>query len=186
MIANGVIHGRFQVMHNDHQRYMLAGKARCEHLVIGITNPDPVRTAADPVDPQRSQASANPLTYFERQALIRRALGDAGLTPSSYSIVPLPINFPDLFRYYVPLDATFFLTIYDAWGQRKLERFQSLGLKTEVLWERTPEEKAISGTDVRRRMATCQPWRHLVPPGVGELLEAWGVPERLREAAHAE
>ena len=37
----GVIHGRFQLLHNDHLKYLLAGKKRCEHLVVGITNPDP-------------------------------------------------------------------------------------------------------------------------------------------------
>ena len=37
----GVIHGRFQVPHNDHLRYLLAGKALCRHLVVGLTNPDP-------------------------------------------------------------------------------------------------------------------------------------------------
>jgi nicotinamide-nucleotide adenylyltransferase len=37
----GVIHGRFQVLHNDHLRYILAGKELCRHLVVGITNPDP-------------------------------------------------------------------------------------------------------------------------------------------------
>jgi D-arabinose 5-phosphate isomerase GutQ len=36
----GVIHGRFQILHNDHLKYLLAGKDLCRHLVIGITNPD--------------------------------------------------------------------------------------------------------------------------------------------------
>ena len=35
----GVIHGRFQLLHNDHMKYLLAGKQRCEHLIIGICNP---------------------------------------------------------------------------------------------------------------------------------------------------
>lgn len=47
MIRTGVIHGRFQLLHNDHLKYLLAGKARCEHLVVGITNPDPCLTKAD-------------------------------------------------------------------------------------------------------------------------------------------
>jgi len=40
MTERGVVHGRFQVLHNDHVKYLLAGKARCRHLVVGITNPD--------------------------------------------------------------------------------------------------------------------------------------------------
>jgi hypothetical protein len=32
-------------------------------------------------------------------------------------------------------------------------------------------------------MAAGEPWHHLVPPATIELLEGWGVPERLRAAA---
>ena len=71
MVEVGVIHGRFQVLHNDHMEYILAGKARCEFLVIGITNPDPTLTRTDPADLSRSAATANPLTYFERCIMAR-------------------------------------------------------------------------------------------------------------------
>ncbi|MHA2009472.1 MAG: nicotinate-nucleotide adenylyltransferase, partial [Promethearchaeota archaeon] len=40
----GVIHGRFQVLHNDHIKYLMAGKKLCKYLVVGITNPDPSLT----------------------------------------------------------------------------------------------------------------------------------------------
>lgn len=116
MIETGVIHGRFQVFHNDHLRYLLAGKARCCRLVVGITNPDPSLTAADDSDRERHKDSANPLTYFERYVMIREVLSEAGLAESEFSLVPLPVNRPDLYRFYVPMDGTFFLTIYDEWG----------------------------------------------------------------------
>ena len=77
----GVIHGRFQVLHNDHLRYLLAGKDLCRHLVVGITNPDPSLTREESADPHRSRPEANPLTYYERQALVRAALGEAGGAP---------------------------------------------------------------------------------------------------------
>ena len=35
MRQTGVIHGRFQVLSNDHLCYLLAGKARCCHLIVG-------------------------------------------------------------------------------------------------------------------------------------------------------
>ena len=41
MIEIGVVHGRFQLFHLDHLKYVLGAKARCRHLVVGITNPDP-------------------------------------------------------------------------------------------------------------------------------------------------
>ena len=178
----GVIHGRFQVLHNDHLKYLLAGHQRCRHLVVGITNPDPGLTAADPADPARSSPAANPLTYYERYRLVKAALLGAGCNPESFSVVPFPINFPELYRYYVPLAAVFFLTIYDRWGERKLEIFQSLGLETEVLWRRKPDHKGLSAGDVRRRIARGEEWRPLVPKPVAALLDEFELASRLRQA----
>ncbi|MGD8387970.1 MAG: nicotinate-nucleotide adenylyltransferase [Desulfobacteraceae bacterium] len=182
MIDTGVIHGRFQVLHKDHLVYLLAGKARCRHLVVGITNPDPTLTGEDPADPERSSSSANPLTYFERHVMVREVLLEADVDLENFTIVPFPINFPRLYPYYVPMDAVFFLTIYDQWGRRKQERFEALGLQVEVLWERPLEEKGIRGHEVRQRMAAGDPWKDLVPPATARLMEAWGIPGRLSDA----
>ena len=73
----GVIHGRFQILHNDHLDYLLSGKALCRHLVVGITNPDPVLTKKEDSDPERDSAAANPLTYYERYLLVKTALTEA-------------------------------------------------------------------------------------------------------------
>ncbi len=183
LLPMGVIHGRFQVLHNDHLRYLLAGSERCRLLVIGITNPDPSLTRSDPADPHRSAPGANPLTYFERALLITHVLREAGVPAERFITVPFPINLPELCRYYVPLDAVFFLTVYDEWGHRKLQLFQELGLRTEVLWERPTERKGLNATHVRRLMAGGRPWHHLVPPACARLLEEWNVPQRLREQA---
>ncbi len=176
----GVIPGRFQVLHNDHMRYLLAAKNLCSHLVVGVTNPDPTLTGEDPADPERSKPLSNPLTFFERSVMLSRALTEAGIDHGEYSIVPLPINFPELYRYYVPMDALFFVSIYDNWGRKKLEFFESLGLKTHVLWEVKPEEKGISAAEVRSLMVRGETWQHLVPDSCTQLLEAWNIPERLR------
>ncbi len=177
----GVIHGRFQIFHNDHLKYLLAGKERCRHLVVAITNPDPEVTKEDPADPQRSSPMSNPLTYFERYSLVRAVLEEASVSPQEFSIVPFPINVPGLYRYYVPLSATFYLTIYDEWGKKKLEQFRSLGLRTEVLWWKSLKEKGITGRDVRERIVRGKPWEHLVPPCSAALLKQWEVPKRIRE-----
>lgn len=176
----GVIHGRFQILHLDHLRYLLAGKALCEHLVVGITNPEPDLTAHDETDPSRSDPAANPLTYYERQLMVRRALESHGIAVQDFTVVPFPVNFPNRYRHYVPMDAVFFLTIYDDWGRKKLAMFQSLGLKTHVLWEKPPHEKGISASEVRRRIRESLPWEHLVPPSTAQLVYAWNLPERLR------
>ena len=176
----GIIHGRFQILHNDHLKYLMAGKARCEHLVVGITNPDPSHTRDEPSDPHRSDLSANPLTYYERYQLVRAALKEAGCELKDFSVVPLPINRPEYYKYYVPLDAVFFLSIYDDWGRQKKKYFESLDLKVYVLREVRPEEKGISGSEVRRRMTDGLAWEHLVPGSVAALLNKWGIPQRIR------
>ncbi len=175
----GVIHGRFQVLHNDHLVYLLAGMALCRHLVVGITNPDPLLTRDEHADPKRSDPAANPLTYYERYVMVRAVMEEAGIESSRFSVVPFPINLPELYRYYVPLDALFFLSIYDEWGKRKLEYFTSLGLKIHVLREVSKDQKGLSATDIRRRMARNEPWQELVPPSVARLMKKWDIPSRL-------
>jgi nicotinamide mononucleotide adenylyltransferase len=179
MTETGVVHGRFQIFHLDHLKYVLAAKKRCRHLVIGITNPDPTLTKTDPADPKRSLPESNPLTYFERYTIIREVMAEQGLLPAEYSIVPFPINFPELYRFYLPLDALFFLTIYDDWGKRKHEMFKSLGLHVEVLWERTIEQKGIRATEVRRRIAEGLEWEHLLPPAAASVMKKMGILERI-------
>lgn len=175
----GVIHGRFQILHHDHLKYLLAGKKACTHLVVGITNPDPGLTGKENSAPGREDPSANPLTYYERYLLVRAALGEQGIAAEEYSIVPFPINFPRLYRYYVPMDAVFFLTIYDDWGRKKREYFRSMGLATRVLWEVPPEKKGLSAAEIRRRIVEGTAWEHLVPPAAAHLLTKWDIGGRL-------
>jgi nicotinamide mononucleotide adenylyltransferase len=181
MHSVGVIHGRFQVLHNDHLTYLLAGKARCDHLVVGITNPDPILSREDEADPIRSTLLANPLTYFERYTMVIAALIEEGVVGHTFSVVPFPINLPELYRYYVPMEAVFFVTICDKWGDRKHELLTGQGLNVEVMWRRTPDTKGLTGADVRNRMVRAEPWEHLVPRSTARLLAKWNIVDRLRE-----
>ena len=181
MDETGVVHGRFQIFHFDHLKYIMASKANCQHLIVGITNPDPTLTKIDPADPERSSPENNPLTYFERQTIVRSALLESGIEQTTFEIVPFPINFPDLYRFYVPLDATFYLTIYDDWGKRKKAMFESLGLKIHVLWVKPIEQKGIRATEIRKKIAAVEPWEHLVPPATAVLMAKMGIIERLKQ-----
>jgi nicotinamide mononucleotide adenylyltransferase len=177
----GVIHGRFQVLHNDHMKYLLAGKSRCSHLVVGITNPDPYLTKADPSNPERSVRTENPLNYFERYLMMNAALTEAGLKHEEFSVVPFPINFPNLYGYYVPLHAVFYVTVYDRWGKRKVQLLESMRLKVEVMWAKPPTEKGLSGFFVRECMMKGEPWERMVPRSTAGLMKKWRIPERLRQ-----
>jgi nicotinamide mononucleotide adenylyltransferase len=175
----GVIHGRFQVLHNDHLKYLLAGRKLCRHMVVGITNPDPVLTSSVDVDLKRSNAQANPLTYFERLVMVRDVLLEAGLSHEEMTITPFPVTMPELYRHYLPLDAVYFLSIYDDWGRKKLAQFKALDLKSHVLWEVPPERKGLSSTEIRNLMMEGRPWEHLVPKAVARLCLDWDIPGRL-------
>ena len=177
----GVIHGRFQVLHNDHIKYLLAGKQLCNHLVVGITNPDPSLTRDSEANPHRSTPIANPLTYYERYLMVHAALLEQGLKYSEFSIVPFPINLPELIKYYVPIDAIFFLTIYDEWGRQKRQYFESLGLKIHVLWEVTLENKGLSSNDIREDMIKDKQWEQYVPISVARLMKDWDIIKRIKK-----
>jgi nicotinamide-nucleotide adenylyltransferase len=177
----GVIHGRFQVLHHDHIKYLMAGKSLCKYLVVGITNPDPSLTRDSDANPHRSTPLANPLTYYERYLMTEAALNEQGLTHSEFSIVPFPINLPELIKHYVPIDAVFFLTIYDDWGRQKKHYFESLGLKIHVLWEVPLVKKGLSSSDIRKSMILGEKWEHLVPLSVAELIKEWHIAQRLQE-----
>ena len=176
----GVIHGRFQILHKDHVKYIMAGKALCDHIVIGITNPDPGMTRSEKSDPGRSKTSANPLTYYERYLCVKAVMKEHQVEPEDYSIVPFPINMPDLYKYYAPEDAVYFVTIYDDWGRHKLERFKSKGLNTHVLREVPIEEKGISSTQIRNLMIDDKAWEHLVPDCIAKLMIQLRIPDRLK------
>ncbi len=177
----GVIHGRFQILHNDHMKYLFAGKELCKHLIVGITNPDPSLTKDHESNPHRSTSLANPLTYYERYIMIREALLEKGLKLSEFSIVPFPINFPELVKFYVPMDAIFFLTIYDDWGRQKKKYFEKLGLKVHVIWEVPLEKKGLNGSEIRNAMINGESWEHLVPSSVAKLVKEWNIILRLKE-----
>jgi len=177
----GTIHGRFQILHNDHMKFLLTGKKLCKHLIVGITNPDPSLTKDHDSNPHRSKPIANPLTYYERYVMIREAMLEKGLVFSEFSIVPFPINVPELLKYYVPMNVVFFLSIYDDWGRQKKKYLESLGLKVHVLWDVPLEKKGLSGSNIRESMLKSEPWEHLVPPATVKLIKEWSIIKRLND-----
>lgn len=177
----GVVHGRFQPFHNDHLKFILVAFERAELMYVGITNPDTSLTAADSADTNRSQLAANPCTYYERLEMVRLALMEAGIPQERFRVVPFPINFPELLTSYCPAEAVFFHTIYDAWGDRKLQLMHDAGLNVELLWKRPETQKGISASQIRKAIVAHQPWQHLVPASVAQYLIENKIDERIRE-----
>jgi cytidyltransferase-like protein len=164
----GIVLGRFQPLHVGHVEYLEAARHQCGRLFIGITNPDEESRIPSAADPRRSDSDANPFTYLERHLMIEDALLSDGWGADTFCIVPAPIREPQRLKHYLPSPgaARCFLTVYDAWGDEKVSVMSDLGYSVEVLWRRTHEQRATSGTAIRSFIRDREPWQHLVPPKI--------------------
>ena len=182
----GVIHGRFQGLHNGHMEYLLAGKSRCEHLVIGITNYlcNSKNAKISKIDTHRLTEEANPFTYYERMEMIRYAMHEYDVSDSEFSIVPFPIEQTDLLFNFVPRKAVYYMTIYDDWGREKLQLLTNLELNVKVMWERTEAEKPISGTLIRKKILNGEDYKQFVPESVYNYINAHGLESVIKNAEH--
>jgi nicotinamide-nucleotide adenylyltransferase len=178
-VRYGMIHGRFQPFHNGHLEYGLQAAARCDQLIIGITNPDPSLTVQERDDPERHLPAANIFTFFERQWMIRSTLIEAGVDLGRTSFVPFPIHHPECWQFYCPLETTQFVRIFSRWGEEKTRRFRERGWAVEVLDKGTA--KQVSGREVREKLLAGQGWEELVPRAVACILHEIGAIERVRK-----
>lgn len=180
MIETGVVHGRFQVLHLKHMEYILAAKMRCRKLYIGLTNPDGRHTRGSVNDENRGTKAANPLTYYERCQMIRGAMEEFRVSESEYEIIPFPISFPEYILQYAPKDAVYYMGLFDEWDEEKYKILRSLDLQVEVLWRKTIEEKGVSASWIRNRIATDQGWDQFVPKSVYSYLKENNLDKRIK------
>ncbi len=166
----GMIHGRFQPFHNEHLEYLHLARERCETLIIGITNPDPLQTAEEETSEHRHLDGANPFTFTERQMMIREVLFDEGVSLDRVIFIPFPVNLPDRWRYYVPANAVQYIRVFSPWEQAKVDRLRAFGYHVEIL--QPGVEKGVEATEIRRRLTAGENWQELVPPGVARVLRA--------------
>ncbi|WP_022851322.1 nicotinamide mononucleotide adenylyltransferase [Limisalsivibrio acetivorans] len=187
----GLAQGRFHVIHKGHMEYLLACAERCDFLFIGISDPDPSRAYfSRSIDYKDDPAEAEPyitleeprlyaLTYYERAMMIQAALAEEGIGAERIMTVPFPVHRMNLIKYYVPKSATVYVTIYDEWGEQKVDIFRKVGYEVEILWRRSMAERFTTATEVRRLIkAGDESWKELVPPAVVKIAEELGVAER--------
>lgn len=175
MYKIGVVCGRFQPLHNGHLDYIINALNQSEHIIIGITNPDPGLTSPDPTCIHRSIVSSNPFTYYERYIMIRNSLLEIDINYYQFDIVPFPINMPQLYRYYAPLEAEYFVDIFDEWGDKKIELLKSGGIKNISTRSFKNIDKKIRSTIIRSLMKSNGDWRRLVPCAVIKLVDEIGL-----------
>lgn len=175
----GSVHGRFQLLHNDHLEYILSAKKLCDFLWVGITQYAVTPEHMNPLGRHRERPEANPLTYFERVQIIREALGDCGVSREVYDFVPFPIETPSALPAFLPRHVVCFTTICEEWNREKIRVLESNGYSVHVLWERVP--KGIQGTDVRESIARGDSaWKEMVPSASVRAVERLDLRNRLR------
>ena len=181
MTERAAVHGRFQGLHLKHMEYLLAAKMRCRLLYVGITHPDIFACpAASPLDVHGTLVRDNPLAYIERYEMIRDSLLEFGVKREEFEIIPFPVDRPDVLAQYAPADAVYYMSICGEWDREKEKILSSLGLKTEILWERDAEEKGITGTELRALIAGDGSWRQYMPKAAAEYLTEHGLDERIK------
>ncbi len=178
-IKTAIAQGRFHILHWGHMEYLMEAKRRCKYLIIGITDCDPERSYFKYNDNLRKFDENNlltpfrsidnpifPFTFYDRMRMIKDSLIEEGVDPKEFDIVPFPIHKIEFLKYYIPLNAVIFATIYDEWGRKKVEMLKNNGFKVEILWERDMNTRFTTATEVRKRILNNKKWDHLVPQPV--------------------
>lgn len=125
----------------------------------------------------------NPLTYFERFEMIHDALLDFGVKREEFEIIPFPIERPEYLAEYIPADAVHFVSLCDTEEEAEAQLLQEMGMQVEVLWHKTPDEKGISGTDIRTLIALDEEWEEFVPKTVREYVRQKQIDQRIKDMA---
>jgi nicotinamide-nucleotide adenylyltransferase len=181
-----VAHGRFQPFHNEHLAYLRWAHSYGTHLFIGITNFDRTAIQKELTSNHRHTAFANPFSYWERSAMIQDALLEAGVNPTQFTIVALPIHTPQKWPEFVPTDpneSIHLLRIFSAWEQEKANRLQLAGYQviTEI-----GSPKLISASTIREAILFDKDCSDLVPPAVSVWLKRVNAKLRLENLHNLE
>lgn len=160
--------GRFQPFHVDHLSLVLHALEVADRVSVAITNPDHRSRRAEPSSPHRHLESANPFTYVERLRMITAALRHAGVPADRFEIVPFPLDDPTTWSSYVPVHALQVVRISSSWERDKADGLERHG--HPVLRLQLSSQERVSASDIRAAIAGDQPWAHLVPQGVTEVL----------------
>jgi nicotinamide-nucleotide adenylyltransferase len=126
----------------------------------------------------REKPENNPLTYFERVTIIGEALRDEGVSRSSFSFIPFPIEHPGKLKQFLAPSVQCFTTICEEWNREKIKVLEGQGYTVRVLWER---EKKVTGRGVREQIISGETgWRQQVPNATIRAVERLGLGGRLR------
>ncbi|MCD6157411.1 MAG: nicotinamide-nucleotide adenylyltransferase [Euryarchaeota archaeon] len=162
-----LIIGRFQPMHLGHL-YVIKRVANAhDAIIIGIGSA------------QESHTLKNPFTAGERHLMISRALEAEGIT--NYYLVPImDVERNAIWVSHVRSLVPPFRVVYSN-NPLVMRLFKEEGYEVRPLG--FYKREVYSGREIRRRMISGEPWEHLVPRAVVEVIKEINGVERLREIA---
>ncbi len=162
-----LIIGRFQPIHLGHMQVIREISKRHESIIIGIGSA------------QESHTIRNPFTAGERHWMISKALEEEGIR--NYYLIPLmDVERNSIWVAHVKSLVPPFRVVYtnNPLVKRLFEE-EGYEVRPPGLYKR----EIYSGKEIRRRMLEGEPWEHLVPKVVAEIIKEIGGVERIRTIA---
>lgn len=180
VMGTGCVTGRFQPVHRQHVELFEIALARCEHLLVAITNPDRRSRHEEGTSRHRHTAEANPFTYFERCLLLGAAVAERGIA-DRVTIVPFDLTRPEVWPDYVPLAARQYVRAYSDWERQKADWLVAAGYAVTVLGPAA--DTKVASSDIRRRLSDGRAWETDVPAAtvrvLGRLLAERSMEQRM-------
>jgi nicotinamide-nucleotide adenylyltransferase len=168
-MKRGFYIGRFQPYHNGHQSVLEHIAHEVDEIVIGIGSA------------QLSHLTDNPFTAGERVLMITRALASLGCP---FYVIPIEdIQRNALWVAHVRSMTPPFDLCYSS-NPLVMQLFKEAGIRVQS--PEMYEREILSGTEIRRRMLTDEPWKSLVPPEVIQVLDEIDGVGRLRQISRGD
>jgi len=168
-MKRGFYIGRFQPYHNDHQSVLEHIAHEVDEIVIGIGSA------------QLSHMTDNPFMAGERVLMITRALASLGCP---FYVIPIEdIQRNALWVAHVRSMTPPFDLCYSS-NPLVMQLFKEAGIRVQS--PEMYERETLSGTEIRRRMLTDEPWKSLVPPEVIQVLDEIDGVGRLRQISRGD
>ncbi len=159
--------GRFQPIHLGHMQVIREIAKRHEAIIIGIGSA------------QESHTLKNPFTAGERHWMISKALEEEGIR--NYYLIPLmDVERNSIWVAHVKSLVPPFSVVYTNNPLvRRLFEEEEYEVRPLGFYKR----EVYSGREIRRRILKGEPWEHLVPKVVAEIIKEIGGVERIRTIA---